>query len=256
MQQDRWTVYEYPRGERDEAFEISWHQSFEKAVDVATKAHDRTGLAYRIDLNVMEGSIREGFQCVEADTDRWGVLEAWTPPVIPGAEDVPVFGDPGWNEIAEEERLERERRERIEDGEETEAETQIPMPSDPNGPWLNDGPHYCEGCERDDVPLVVGRIMPRATEPVEWCEDCIASMPRAERVTWGLPYYVIRRTLSAWQTADGPYFVRSNGMPGGAVWSPNRAMGAREFITPAAAEAVIVAYHAEGRWSIEEVPSR
>ncbi len=81
---EQFTVYEYPRGDQDNADEFSWHYTFDKAVEVATKAHDRTGLAYRIDFDVLEGSIREGWTPVYSDADRWGILEAWKPPVIPG----------------------------------------------------------------------------------------------------------------------------------------------------------------------------
>jgi hypothetical protein len=38
--------------------------------------------------------------------------------------------------------------------------------------------HYCEGCERDDVPLQFAvHVDPGATEPTEWCHDCQCAMP-------------------------------------------------------------------------------
>ena len=56
MEQERYVVYEYTYwpNETQDAWEVSWHKTLEKAREVATAAHSQPGLPYRLDIDWVE----------------------------------------------------------------------------------------------------------------------------------------------------------------------------------------------------------
>ena len=66
MRQERYTVIADATGS-----EYSWHYTLDKASRVADKYAAEDGGVYRVDLAVMEGNPRDGFECIDADPDLY-----------------------------------------------------------------------------------------------------------------------------------------------------------------------------------------
>jgi len=68
----KYVVYEYgvwPTGQPSEdAFETCWHYSEERAIKCATTQHRKSGLPYRIDVDIWDGD-----EIVDASPDMWGI---------------------------------------------------------------------------------------------------------------------------------------------------------------------------------------
>jgi hypothetical protein len=68
----KFVVYEYgvsDTGEpTDEAWGTCWHRVEERAIECATKQHRKSGVPYRIDVDIWEGD-----DIVDASPDMWGI---------------------------------------------------------------------------------------------------------------------------------------------------------------------------------------
>jgi len=72
METERWVVYEYASIDADDGDEVSWHQTADKAIEVADANHARTGLPYRIDLCWGSGGVTR-WECIGSEADVYGI---------------------------------------------------------------------------------------------------------------------------------------------------------------------------------------